>query len=116
MTSPKIEIEETNLEDLIILGEDKLINIIIEYPTDTGETIKAKAKIKQLTMKELRNIDLENITMETSVKILTKSLFTQDEKPFSKELILNLPIGVVRKVTTKILEISGVNNNDLAGF
>jgi hypothetical protein len=27
---PKIEVEETNLEDLILLGEDKLISIEIE--------------------------------------------------------------------------------------
>ena len=48
MANTKIEVEETNLEDLILLGEDKLINIIIEYPTENGTTT-AKAKIKQLT-------------------------------------------------------------------
>ena len=108
--------EETNLEELILLGEDKLINIIIEYPTQTGETVQAKAKIKQLTMKELRNIDLSNVTLETSVILLTKSLFTQEGTPFQKELILELPVGVVRKITEKILEISGVKEDDLKKF
>ena len=112
----KVEVEEYSLEDLIVLGEDKLLNIIIEYPTETGETRTAKAKIKQLTMKELKNIDLNNITLETSVKILTRSLYQQNETPFSRELILNLPIGVVRKITEKILELSGVRGNDLKGF
>ena len=112
----KVEVEEYSLEDLIVLGDDKLINIIIEYPLETGETRTAKAKIKQLTMKELKNIDLNNITLETSVKILTKSLYQQNETPFTRELILNLPIGVVKKITTKILEISGVGDNDLKGF
>ena len=109
----RVEVEEVGLEDLIVLGEDKLINIIIEYPTTTGEIKKAKAKIKQLTMKELKNINLEHITMDTSVNILKKSLFTQDEKPFTTELILNLPVGVIRSITRKILEISGVKDDDL---
>ena len=114
--SPKIKMEETNLEDLILLGDDKLINILIEYPTEKGEIVQAKAKIKQLTMKELRNIDLNNVNLETSVNILSKSLFKQDGTPFDKELILNLPVGVVRKITEKILEISGVKGDDLKGF
>ena len=109
----RVEVEEVGLEDLIVLGEDKLINIIIEYPTTTGEIKTAKAKIKQLTMKELKNINLEQITMDTSVNILKKSLFTQDEKPFTTELILNLPVGVIRSITSKILEISGVKDDDL---
>lgn len=108
--SPKIEIEETNLEDLILLGEDKLMNVLIEYPTETG-TVKAKAKIKQLTMKELKNMDLEKITAETSVEILNKALFKQDGTPFPKGLILALPIGVVNALGTEILRISGVNED-----
>ena len=113
---PMTDVEKLREEELILLGEDKLINIIIEYPTEDGEIVKAKAKIKQLTMKELRNIDLNRITLEISIDILNKSLFKQDGTPFSKELILNLPIGVVRKITNKILEISGVGDDDLKGF
>ena len=115
MTSPKIEIEETNLEDLIVLGEDKLINILIEFPREDGELVKAKAKVKQMTMKELKNIDLENVTMDTSVLILSHALFTQEGNPFSKDLILNLPIGVVRELSAKILELSGIRD-DIKGF
>lgn len=105
----KIEVEEYNLEDLIVLGEDKLVNIKIEYPKKDGSLVVAKAKIKQLTMKELRNINLENITLETCVKILEKSLFKEDETHFTKELILNLPVGVVNGISNEILRISGVN-------
>ena len=106
--------EEVNLEDLIVLGDDKLIDILIEYPNDLGEVVQAKAKIKQLTMKDLKNLNLDNVTLETSVGILMKSLFTQDEKPFQKELILSLPIGVVRAITMEILKLSGVS--DTEGF
>ena len=107
---PKIEIEETNLEDLILLGEDKLINILIEYPTENGP-VKAKAKIKQLTMKELKNIDLQNITGETSIQILSKSLFKQDGSPFPKNLIMELPMGVVNTLGNEILRISGADSD-----
>ena len=108
--SAKIDVEETNLEDLILLGEDKLVNIIIEYPTENG-TVQAKAKIKQLTMKELKNMDLENVTTETSIQILSKALFKQDETPFPKELILNLPIGVVNAISNEILKLSGAEQD-----
>ena len=110
MTNPKIEVEETNLEDLILLGEDKLINILIEYPTENGN-VTAKAKIKQLTMKELRNIDFTNVTAETSIQILEKALFKQDGTPFSKELIMNLPMGVVNALGNKIMELSGADKD-----
>ena len=104
-----IEVEETNLEDLIVLGDSKLINILINYPNeDTGEMEKTRTKIKQLTMKELRNINLNNITYETNVKILEKCLYKQDETRFSKELISYLPVGVANAITEEILRISGV--------
>lgn len=110
MSSAKIQVEETNLEDLILLGEEKLIDITIEYPTETGK-VKAKAKIKQLTMKELKNIDLQNPSLETNIKILTQALFKQDDTPFSKDLILALPVGVVNAVSAEIMKVSGVEQD-----
>lgn len=122
MTEAKIEIDEINLEDAIVLGNDKLVNISIEYPRenedgDVIETVKTRAKIKQLTMKELKNINVDRIDLESSVNILRKSLFKQDETPFSRELILNLPVGVSISITREILRISGVKNeDDIKGF
>lgn len=110
MSSAKIQVEETNLEDLILLGEEKLIDITIEYPTETGK-VKAKAKIKQLTMKELKNIDLQKASVETNIGILSKALFKQDGTSFSKEMILALPIGVVNAVAEQIMKISGVDQD-----
>ena len=108
--SPRIEVEETSLEDLILLGEDKLIDVLIEYPTENGK-VKAKAKIKQLTMKELKNINLQNITAETSIQILEKALFKQDGAPFSKDLIMALPMGVVNALGNEIMRISGAEQD-----
>lgn len=106
----KIMVEETSLEDLILLGEDKLIDCTIEYPTENG-SVKAKAKIKQLTMKELKNINLTKPSLETNIEILNKALFKQDGTNFENELILNLPVGVVNALSEKIMEISGVQND-----
>ena len=44
-----ITVEEVNLEELILLGEDKKIPIVISYPTEDGKQIKAKALVKQLS-------------------------------------------------------------------
>lgn len=103
-----IKVEDTNLEDLIILGEDKLIDCIIDFPTENG-SIKARAKIKQLTMKELKNIDLKDATFETNTKILSKSLFKTDGTGFTEEEILNMPLGVINDLSTEVMRLSGVD-------
>lgn len=113
-----LEVEEINLEDLILLGDDKLINISITYPEERDGTIKmikTKAKIKQLTMKELRNLNLDKINLETVINILQKALFKQDGTAFDKNLILDLPIGVCFAISKEIMRISGVEENQL-GF
>ena len=113
-----LEVEEINLEDLILLGDDKLINISITYPEERDgkiKMIKTKAKIKQLTMKELRNLNLDKINLETVIHILQKALFKQDETAFDKNLILDLPIGVCFAISKEIMRISGVDENQL-GF
>lgn len=118
MASPRIEIEETNLEDLILLGEDKKIPIIIEYPNgDT--TIKAKALIKQLTLKEMDKIkpNSKNNAWEMSMKILETALLKQDGSNFSKEELLALPMGVVNAIAEQIMKASGVEiDKELANF
>lgn len=111
----KIEIDEVNLEDLIILGDDKLINIKIEYPKKDGSIVAAKAKVKQLTVTELRNLDLEHVTPETSIKILEKTLFKNDGSEFSKQELFLFPIGVVNAIANEILRLSGVNDESM-GF
>lgn len=110
MASPRIEIEETSLEELLLLGDDKLINIQIEYPTENGK-VQAKAKIKQLTMKELKNMDLQRPSFETNIQILTKALYKQDGTNFTEEMILKLPVGVVNAISEQILQTSGVDKD-----
>lgn len=110
MASPNIIVEETNLEDLLILGDDKLISVIIEYPTDDGRQVKAKALVKQLTLKELSNIKPNSDDLlDVNMALLGKTLFTNKREPFTKEMISALPMGVVYALSSKIMELSGVN-------
>ena len=117
MASPKIEVEETNLEDLIILGEDKHIPIIIEFPQG-DKNIKAKALIKQLTLKEMDKIKPnKNNPWEMNLKILEIALLKQDGSNFKKEELLALPMGVVNAISEQIMKASGVDvDKELANF
>ena len=107
--------EEVNLEELLLLGDDKKIPIIISFPLDDGSTVKAKALVKQLTMKEINNLKLDKkkSPLEISLLILENSLFKQDNTLFKEEELLSLPIGVVNAIGNKILELSGVELTDV---
>lgn len=117
MASPKIQVEETNLEDLILIGEDKRIPVVIEFPN--GETtIKAKALIKQITLREMDKIKInQDKPIQMNIEILQTSLLKQDGNKFSYEEILSLPMGVVNELAKKIMEVSGVDiDNELKNF
>lgn len=105
-----VETEEVNLEDLLVLGEEKHIPIHITFPNPDGETrSKAKALIKQLTLKELNRIQIGNDVASSNMSILERALFKQNGDTFSRSELEVLPIGVVNAIATKILEVSGVD-------
>lgn len=104
--------EEINLEELILLGDEKKIPIIISYPREDGTRIRAKALVKQLTLKELSQIQVpRNNALEASINVLTEALFKQNGDNFTEEELLVLPIGVVNAISDKILELSGVDRS-----
>lgn len=107
----KIVEEETNLEDLIVLGEEKKIPITIEFPN--GDTkIKAKALIKSLTLAEIDKLKLsQDSLLESQLEILKISLFKNNGDLFSEKELLSFPVGVVAKISEKILEVSGVDTD-----
>ena len=101
---------EINLEDLIILGDDSKIPITITFPKGDGESVKAKALIKQLTLKELGNVNTKNNNLLDSSKlILRKALFKQDGSLFSDAEIEVLPVGVIIAISNRIMEVSGMD-------
>lgn len=105
-----VETEEVNLEDLLVLGEEKKIPIIIKFPNPDGETrSNAKALIKQLTLKELDSLNISNNVANSNMSILQRALFKQNGDTFTRSELEVLPIGVVNAIATKILEVSGVD-------
>lgn len=107
-----ITVEEVNLEELILLGEDKKIPIVISYPTEDGKQIKAKALVKQLTLKELNDVQINrNDVLNASITVLKKALFKSNGEAYTEEELFILPIGVVNAISDKILELSGVNTD-----
>jgi hypothetical protein len=106
-----LEIDEFNLEDLIVLGEDTKIPITITFPKGDGTKIKAKALVKQLTLKELDSFKFNsNDALRTNTQLLTKALFKQNGENFTSKELEVLPIGVVNALTEKIMELSGMDN------
>ena len=111
----KLDHEELNLEDLIIMGDDKKIPIEIEFPTGTGEMVKAKALIKQLTMGELDDVKVINDNpFAANLLVLELALFKSNGEHFGIDELKLLPIGVVNVIAAKIMEISGVNLEEQA--
>lgn len=109
---------ELNLEDLIILGDDTKIPIIIKFPKPNGEKVTAKALVKQLTLKELGDLRTNQNVAKANTTILEKSLFKQDGTSFTAKEINSLPIGVVNAIANKVMELSGVEvtNQSLMDF
>lgn len=101
---------ELNLEDLIILGDDKKIPIEISFPTEDGTSVKAKALVRQLTIRELEDIKVnEKEVWKTNIKILQRTLFKHDGTPYSTKEIKVLPIGVISALVEEIMKLSGVD-------
>ena len=111
----KLDHEELNLEDLIIMGDDKKIPIEVEFPTADGKMVKARALIKQLTMGELDDVKLINDNpFAANLLVLELALFKSNGEHFSMDELKLLPIGVVNAIASKIMEISGVNLEEQA--
>lgn len=116
----KVEVtKEYSLEELIMLGEDAKTPIIIQYPLPDGRVVKAKAFVKQLTMKELSNVDLTGNDVKSAMSILQRALFKENGDTFKKAELEVLPIGVIREVADLIMRLSGMDQNqqaELANF
>lgn len=108
-----VEVEEVALEDLIILGNQKKIPIHIIYPNDDGSVTKSKALVTQLTLKELKGMNLNGSNLlYLSEKLLLKSFFKTTGERFTSEELEQLPIGVIRAVSQTILKLSGIDPDD----
>ena len=103
-------VEEMNLEDLIILGVDKKIPLIVEYPNIDGTKTAAKLFCKQLTLRELENVNTSSNNLQDILPVLRKTLFKQNGDNFSKPELMEMPIGVLKALMIKIFELSGMHD------
>ena len=111
--------EEVNLEELIILGEDKKVPIKITFPTTEGKRVTAKALVKQLTLREMETIQInQNNLIKANRLVLEKALFKTTGEAYTKGELYKLPVGVVNAISEKILELSGMDmdNRKLKDF
>lgn len=105
--------EEVNLEELILLGEDKKIPVIIKFPTVDGKQVKAKALVKQLTLREMETIKVNRDDLVTANRmLLEKALFKTNGEKYTKDELYLLPLGVVNALAEKIFELSGVDTQN----
>ena len=117
-----VEAEEVGLEDLIVMGEAKKIPVHLTYPNTDGTTSKAILYVKQLTLKEIEKVKINNNKITGAMlnrKILNMGLFKSTGEKFTSEELGYLPIGVVNAIAEKILELSGVDldkQNQLKDF
>lgn len=106
-----VDTEEVGLEDLITLGESVKIPVHITYPNEDGTTTNARALVKQLKLKEVKDLKAskkQNGYM-VSKKVLNKTLYKSNGQKFTGDELDYLPIGVVTALAEEILELSGVD-------
>ena len=105
----KVKKEQTNLEDLIILGAEKKVNIIIEFPVE-DKKVEASAKISPLTLEELDEINvLEEDYLKMQMEVLKTNLFKNNGDNYSEEELKVFPIGVINNIVQEIMKISGID-------
>ena len=109
----KIEIDELNLEDLLVLGDETTIPIIISFPRKDGTLVRAKAYVKQLNLKEVKKLRLNDKNYyEIVLSILQKTLFKSDGSSYDEDKLLLMPVGVLKALIDKIFELSGFTDDD----
>lgn len=101
-----------NLEQAITEGSNALIPYQFDYP-NTDLTVEVQ--LKPITNPELTRITQESELSGNSldVELIAKAMYNTDGTLFEKELIEKLPAGVVLKLSFKIMDISGIDIEEL---
>ena len=106
-----------DLERLIVDGADARIPVEVDYPVyHNGELVYRKygAMIRPIRSSELNNatqIGLSDDTTDVNTEIVKKGLCCKDGTPFDPDVVEKLPAGVINKLTEKICEVSGIQQD-----
>lgn len=109
----ELEINQTQnivtLEQAILEGGDALIPFEFEYP---NTDLIVEVGLKPLTLSSVLNMG-KLTEREASELIVKQSMFNMDGSEINPELISKIPIGVLKKISDRISEISGFNLDDV---
>ena len=111
--SKELKIEETTnyatLEQAITEGGDALIPFEFEYP---NTDLIVEVGLKPLTLSSIPNAGRLN-EEEAAELIVKQAMFNMDGAEINPEVISKIPIGVLKKISDRISEISGFNLDDV---
>lgn len=114
--NPEID-EISELESLITEGTNARIPLEIEVPLYKDDKLIMKkyvVTVKPLTSAELNNatrLGLHSELSDVNTEIVKKGLCTKDGEPYPPGLVERLPAGVINKLTEKIGEVSGIQQD-----
>ena len=102
-----------SLEQAITEGGSALIPYEFEYP---NTNLIVEVKLKPITNPELTSIAQASELSDSSldIELLKVAIFNTDGTSFEKELLEKLPAGVVMELAYKILDISGMDIDELS--
>ena len=116
-----IELEKLNneiseiaeIEKLIIDGANAKIPYIVDYPfynkeNEEIEFKKMSIKLTPLTSTDWNNAIGNNFNRNSTIKIVSKALYTKNDEPFPEDLVKKMPNGVINTLFKEIGKISGV--------
>lgn len=101
-----------SLEQAITEGSSALIPYEFEYP---NTDLSVEVKLKPITNPELQEVtqasELSGRSLD--IELLAIAMFNTDGSSFERELLEKLPAGVVLKLSFKIMDISGMDVEEL---
>ena len=109
----ELEIKKTtnivSLEQAITEGTKALIPFEFEYP---NTDLIVEVGLKPITLNMLPNTSRMTEEEVTSLMV-EKAMFNPDGSEINNEIIQQIPIGTLKKISERITEISGFNLNEL---
>ena len=106
-----------DLERLIVDGADARIPVEVDFPVykDGELTVKKYGvMIRPLKSSELNNATQTGLRFDdtdVNTEIVKKGLCRKDGSPYDPEVVEKLPAGVINKLTEKICEVSGIQQD-----
>ena len=106
-----------DLERLIVDGADARIPVEVDFPVYNDGELEYKrygVMIRPLKSSELNNatqVGLRFDDTDVNTEIVKLGLCRKDGSPYDPDVVEKLPAGVINKLTEKICEVSGIQQD-----